>query len=116
MAKSTTTRTTDRKSKAKPPLSKSMSKPTAKKTASAKSGGSKKASPASASEKTPQSSAAQISPEERERMIQYAAYHIAEKDGFKPGKENDYWRLAEEQILNLFQSQQNPQDSQADVH
>ncbi len=35
-------------------------------------------------------------------MIQYAAYHIAEKDGFKPGKEQEYWFQAEKQISDLM--------------
>ncbi len=39
---------------------------------------------------------------DRERMIQYAAYHLAEKDGFKPGKEQEYWLQAERQIDELF--------------
>jgi len=31
-------------------------------------------------------------------MIQDAAYHIAEKDGFQKGKEQDYWLQAEKEI------------------
>lgn len=50
-----------------------------------------------------------ISPEERERMIQLAAYHIAERDGFQAGKEQDYWLQAEKQTQALF-------DANADVH
>jgi hypothetical protein len=43
-----------------------------------------------------------FSREERRRMIETAAYHIAEKDGFKPGREDDYWLQAERQIQDLF--------------
>jgi hypothetical protein len=43
-----------------------------------------------------------VTPEDRDRMIQYAAYHIAEKDGFKSGKENEYWLQAERQIDSIF--------------
>lgn len=35
---------------------------------------------------------------EREELIRNAAYHIAEKDGFKAGREEDYWCQAEKQI------------------
>jgi hypothetical protein len=43
-----------------------------------------------------------ISNEERYRMIQDAAYHLAEKDGFQPGKEQDYWFAAEKQIESML--------------
>jgi hypothetical protein len=43
-----------------------------------------------------------VTPEDRDRMIQYAAYHIAEKDGFQPGKEHEYWLQAERQIDSIF--------------
>jgi diguanylate cyclase (GGDEF)-like protein/PAS domain S-box-containing protein len=36
-------------------------------------------------------------PEERYQMIQVAAYHIAEREGFK-GNQSEYWALAEEHI------------------
>jgi hypothetical protein len=45
--------------------------------------------------------------EQREEMVRYAAYHIAEKDGFQAGRELDYWNQAQEQIdqlLNVIQS------------
>ena len=52
------------------------------------------------------------SKEELHQMIQTAAYHIAEKDGFKHGREHDYWVQAERQIQELF-----PQEErQADMH
>jgi len=37
------------------------------------------------------------SPEERYRMVQSAAYFIAEKDGFQ-GRDTDYWVRAEREI------------------
>lgn len=52
--------------------------------------------------------------DDRERMIQYAAYHIAEKDGFQPGKEQDYWYQAERQISELFRGQ--PEADTSEVH
>lgn len=41
---------------------------------------------------------APLTAEEREKMIQVAAYHLAERDGFQPGKERDYWLQAEREI------------------
>lgn len=56
----------------------------------------KQSSAASAVEPAPTRSTS--SPEERYRMIQDAAYHIAERDGFQKGKEQDYWLRAEKEI------------------
>ena len=41
--------------------------------------------------------AAALSPEQRYRMVQEAAYFMAEKNGFA-GKSEDYWAAAEIQI------------------
>jgi hypothetical protein len=38
------------------------------------------------------------SPQEHYQMIQEAAYFIAEKDGFRPGHELQYWLQAEDRI------------------
>jgi hypothetical protein len=46
-----------------------------------------------------------LTSDERLKMIQYAAYHIAEKDGFQPGKEEEYWLQAEQQLRDIL-----PQD------
>lgn len=77
----------------------------------AKSAGKKNAVTAETSNRdaTPQSA----SPQDREHMIQYAAYHIAERDGFQPGKEKDYWLQAERQIDDLLRGRE---QAQADVH
>ena len=42
-----------------------------------------------------------VSPEERFRMIQTAAYYIAEKDGFS-GDPSSYWGQAEQKIFELL--------------
>lgn len=79
-------------------------------TPSSKSNAAKSKSPAlkrsrpsksTSSQKLP-NAALEMTKEDRERMIQYAAYHIAEKDGFKPGKEQEYWFQAEKQISDLM--------------
>lgn len=54
-------------------------------------------------EESPQSqgpATAQMSPEEWYQMVQNAAYHIAEKDGFQRGKEQEYWLEAERELKN----------------
>ncbi len=43
------------------------------------------------------SKAVSISPEQRYRMIEMAAYYLAEKDGFA-GNPVDYWIAAEQQM------------------
>lgn len=48
---------------------------------------------------------ASVSAEERRRMIQDAAYYLAEKDGFQHGREHHYWATAEQQIDQLIQAQ-----------
>jgi hypothetical protein len=87
-------------------MPRSTTKPTRspKKTAPArpvKSSGAKKAAP--------KNSVSPLHPamtdDDKERMIQYAAYHIAEKDGFQAGKEKDYWFRAERQIQDLIEGQ-----------
>lgn len=76
--KKTTTTKTETKPKAaakkEPAVKKTAAKPTAKKT-----------------------KAISISPEHRYRMIEVAAYYLAEKDGFA-GNPVDYWIAAEAQI------------------
>ena len=47
---------------------------------------------------------AKFSAQEREKMVQVAAYHIAERDGFKEGHEQQYWLQAEQQIAELLNS------------
>lgn len=46
---------------------------------------------------TPAAMPARPSPEDRYRMVQSAAYFIAEKDGFR-GRDTDYWAQAEGEI------------------
>lgn len=67
---------------------------------------SKKAAAAKAPQRQPQ-----ISKAERAEMVQLAAYHLAEKDGFQPGKEQDYWLQAERQVFELY-----PESEKSDVH
>lgn len=43
-----------------------------------------------------------VSAEERTRMIELAAYHIAERDGFRAGHEQEYWLQGEQQIARLM--------------
>lgn len=47
----------------------------------------------------------ELSADERKRMIELAAYHIAERDGFKPGLEQNYWFQGEKQINDLLGAQ-----------
>ncbi len=61
----------------------------------------------------------EVSSEDRNRMIQYAAYHLAEQDGFQPGREQDYWLRAEKQIDDLIKGQQvlnRAPDTGGDIH
>lgn len=53
-----------------------------------------------ASKKTAASSAvaSTITNEQRYKMVAEAAYHLSEKQGFKPGKDMDNWLKAEKQI------------------
>lgn len=44
------------------------------------------------------SAKASVSPEERQRMIEEAAYYRAEKRGFAPGYEAEDWAAAEQEI------------------
>jgi hypothetical protein len=101
-------------------------------TTRAKKGGAKTTSTTKSSSKgtntqaTSQSmqSSQTMAPEERERMVQYAAYHIAEKDGFQSGREKDYWLQAEKQIDDLFSARrsssmnksQNTDERDSDIH
>jgi hypothetical protein len=55
-----------------------------------------------------------FSKEERTKMIETAAYHIAEKDGFRPGREQEYWFQAERQIKELFP--ESSKANQPEVH
>lgn len=74
---------------------KAAAKPAVKKeTAAKKTAAPKKTAAKPAAKKT---KAASISPEHRYRMIEVAAYYLAEKDGFA-GSPVDYWIAAELQI------------------
>ncbi len=79
-------------------------KPTTAKSAASKPAASKPASkPAAAKKATPRAAAAKpaaalsLTPEQRYRMVQEAAYFLAEKNGFA-GRSEDYWTAAEAQI------------------
>jgi len=88
--------------------------PAAKKAAPAaaeKKAPAKKAPPAAVEADSPQPPAAtecatmadsatpvQPSPEDRYRMVQSAAYFIAEKDGFQHGRDAEYWARAEHEV------------------
>jgi hypothetical protein len=41
---------------------------------------------------------AEVSPEERDRMIQEAAYYRAERRGFAPGHDDEDWQAATAEI------------------
>lgn len=100
-------------------MAKSVSSTSKKKPAMRSQFASKKAQASSEKRQQPLSAKAKkarsqlTAPEERERMIQYAAYHIAEKDGFKAGKETEYWLQAEQQISDLLHGQPTPS---SDIH
>lgn len=51
--------------------------------------------------KDPPKAGKKVSPEERMKMIEQAAYYIAEKDGFK-GDPHAYWVAAETQINGML--------------
>lgn len=95
----------------KPAAKSKPAKATAKKPAAAKTAAVKKpAAPRAkaASEKKPAAPKASTrviasapSLEQRHRMIQEAAYYIAEKNGFAGGT-MDYWAVAEAQIANML--------------
>lgn len=75
----------------------------------------KKTASRARTEVTSETTAAQtLSAEERYRMIQDAAYHVAEKDGFQRGREQDYWLQAEKEIDGTLQ-RRNASETQ-DVH
>ncbi len=98
MAKSTTraSQTTEQKSKTKAAPKAGLNaravqgKPAPKKLSSSKAVLNKKSPPK------------ELSADERQRMIELAAYHVAERDGFKPGLEQDYWLQGEKQINDLL--------------
>ncbi|MDR5171721.1 DUF2934 domain-containing protein [Methylobacillus sp. Pita2] len=82
---------------------------TAKKTATPKAVTAKPASPkkttatrkASTSKAKITDTVTQISPEERYRMVEVAAYFLAERNGFA-GSPVEYWTAAEAQISKLL--------------
>lgn len=80
--------------KAKPAVAKAP----AKKTVAAKKPAAKKAA---APKKTPATKSNKISPEERYRMVEVAAYFLAERNGFA-GNPVGYWTAAEAQISKLL--------------
>lgn len=86
---------------------KSASKSVAKKAAAPKSAPNNVAS--TAGKKSMPVEPKMLSGEERTRMVELAAYHIAERDGFKPGMETDYWLQGEQQVANLL-------DTSAELH
>ncbi|MBI1173654.1 MAG: DUF2934 domain-containing protein [Sideroxydans sp.] len=96
----TTTKATSKTATAKKPTTKVSAKtiakaPAAKKPAAAKTAKTTEKKPAAASKKsTP-------SPEQRYKMIQEAAYFLAEKNSFA-GCSMDYWVTAEAQINVLL--------------
>ncbi|MGE0525858.1 MAG: DUF2934 domain-containing protein [Bdellovibrionales bacterium] len=112
MAKSTTTKAPGKNiNRRATPKPKSAAAPTRATTpAGAKSGKTTMASDAVVRA----DSLSQVSAEDRQHMVQYAAYHIAEKDGFQTGKEQEYWLQAEKQIDELLKGQ--PSASGDEVH
>lgn len=94
----------------KPAVSKPATKPAAKKTTAAATTAKvavKKVTTKTATSKTaaakaaPTKSLAAPTPEQRYRMVQDAAYFIAERNGFKAGS-MDYWIAAEVEIEALL--------------
>lgn len=71
----------------------------AKSAAKAKAAEKKETAPKKTAAKTTtrKSKTATVSPEQRYRMIEVAAYYLAEKDGFA-GNPVDYWIAAEAQV------------------
>jgi hypothetical protein len=47
--------------------------------------------------------AKKVSAQEHYQMIQETAYFLAEKDGFRPGHELQYWLQAEEMIVQRLE-------------
>ncbi len=74
-------------------------KAVSKKAAVKKAAVKKKAAPKKAASKKT------LSYQQRYQMIAEAAYHISEKQGFKPGIEMDNWLAAEKQIDSLIKKQ-----------
>ena len=75
------------------PAKKTTTKPSVKKTATAKKPAAKKP----ATKKTTTTKARKISAEERYKMVEVAAYYIAENNNFQ-GNSIDFWIAAEEEI------------------
>ena len=48
----------------------------------------------------------QVTPEQRREMITTAAYYIAERHGFTPGRSHADWREAEKEIDNLLKGKE----------
>ncbi|MEW5905045.1 MAG: DUF2934 domain-containing protein [Pseudomonadota bacterium] len=98
-AASTTQKTTTAK-----PAAKKTTTATTKKVAAAKPAAKPAAAKKPAVRKT---AAAKLSPtpEERYRMVQEAAYYIAEKHGFG-GADMDYWIMAEAEIQTMISGKQ----------
>lgn len=92
-AKTTASKTTTAAKKPAAPKAAATKKPAApKKSAAAKK-------PAAAKKAAPKSS--KVGPEERYRMVEVAAYFMAERNGFT-GSPVDYWTAAEIQITKLL--------------
>lgn len=79
--------------KTKPPAVKKTAAPAAKIKAPAKQAAATKATPPAAANKT----TAKPTPEERYRMVETAAYFIAEQHGFQ-GRSDEHWAAAERAI------------------
>lgn len=47
---------------------------------------------------TAKSTVTYITPEQRYKMVEEAAYHLSEKQGFEPARDVDNWLIAEHQI------------------
>jgi Protein of unknown function (DUF2934) len=96
-----TSKATTKTATAKKPAT-TVKKPAAKvsKPAAAPVAAKKPAVPAKAA---PAKAPAALSPEQRYKMVQDAAYFIAERNGFKAGS-MDYWIAAEAEITALLSS------------
>ena len=81
-----------KKAAAKKAVKKAAPKKAAPKKAAVKKAPAKKAAKKKAASKK------SLSYQQRYQMIAEAAYHISEKQGFKPGIEMDNWLQAEQQI------------------
>ena len=54
-----------------------------------------------------------VTEQDRQMMVQNAAYHIAERDGFQSGREQEYWFQAEREVAEQLRAQ-NREQSRSD--